>query len=380
MVTTTVLIVGAGIAGTSLAHALLKHGAEVRVVDSPSLSRASHVAAGVVNPIAGKRFSLLWRHEDLLHTARQWYNAIEQEYGEQFLRPMPVLRLFVSAEEYVWWLERCANDAARSSYMRLARSEEIPEEVHAEHGGVWIHQAVQVNISAVVQSLRDWLHRAGRLHEEQVRYERLSVTEGGVRYTMQSGEQICADYVVCAEGWRAIQNPWLNDIPLVPAQGDVLTIRPHEPLTAQAMVSKGVFIVPLSEATNTEQSSDAAHSSGGQQLWKLGATYQWDAIEDLADTPRETGKQTLVRGAQSLLRAEFDVVRHEAAVRPASRDTKPIVGVHPLHPRCLVVNGFGAKGAVYAPFVAQHLVAMLERSATLPAEIDVLRFAECFRL
>jgi len=371
MAATTILIIGAGIAGTSLAYALLKHGADVRVVDTPLLSGSSRVAAGVINPITGKRFSLLWQHEALLQTARQLYNELEDEYTIPFLRPIPVLRLFASAEESLWWLERRSNDAARSPYMRLARSEEIPKTVHADHGGLWIYQAVQVDTAAVVESLRCSLKRSGRLHEEQMDYKRLHLGNSGVRYTLHSGEDLHAEYVVFAEGWRVLQNPWLRGLPLVPAQGDILTIRPHEPLE-RIMINKGVFIVPLvsNQDTNTNPETTS--------LWKLGATYQWDAIEELGDTPRDTGKHTLIRSAHKLLRGGFDVVRHEAGVRPASVDYKPIVGIHPLHPRGVVVNGFGSKGSAYAPFVANHLVAMLEHAAALPPEIDIVRFAERF--
>ncbi|MFC7666010.1 FAD-dependent oxidoreductase [Hymenobacter humi] len=55
------LVVGHGIAGATLAYVLRERGHHVLVYDPGQLNSASNVAAGLMNPVAGKRFALTWR-------------------------------------------------------------------------------------------------------------------------------------------------------------------------------------------------------------------------------------------------------------------------------------------------------------------------------
>ena len=55
------LVVGHGIAGATLAYVLRQRGHRVLVYDPGQANSASNVAAGLMNPVAGKRFALTWR-------------------------------------------------------------------------------------------------------------------------------------------------------------------------------------------------------------------------------------------------------------------------------------------------------------------------------
>jgi glycine/D-amino acid oxidase-like deaminating enzyme len=57
------LIIGAGLAGTCMAHRLLSRGIEVKIVDQGS-NNSSAVAAGMVNPMVFRRMNKSWRLDE----------------------------------------------------------------------------------------------------------------------------------------------------------------------------------------------------------------------------------------------------------------------------------------------------------------------------
>ena len=77
-----VLIVGQGLAGTLMGFLLEREGAEVHIMDDPGQKAASSVAAGIINPITGRRFVKSWRIGDLLPAARTVYRQMEEQIGQ----------------------------------------------------------------------------------------------------------------------------------------------------------------------------------------------------------------------------------------------------------------------------------------------------------
>ena len=66
MATSDYLIVGHGIAGALLGYFLEQEGARCLYLDAPQQKAATQVAAGIINPITGRRFVKSWRGDDLI--------------------------------------------------------------------------------------------------------------------------------------------------------------------------------------------------------------------------------------------------------------------------------------------------------------------------
>ena len=64
------LIIGQGIAGTLLAYFLQKKGASILVIDDAYERAATQVAAGIINPITGRRYVKSWRVDELIPFAK----------------------------------------------------------------------------------------------------------------------------------------------------------------------------------------------------------------------------------------------------------------------------------------------------------------------
>jgi glycine/D-amino acid oxidase-like deaminating enzyme len=87
------LIVGQGLAGTLLALALRARGQKVAVVDDGWKSSASQVAAGLMTPLTGRRFTLTPSYPELFAFAERRLT----ELG--VFRPTSVYRMFADDEQ-----------------------------------------------------------------------------------------------------------------------------------------------------------------------------------------------------------------------------------------------------------------------------------------
>src|SRR5258706_5849421 len=70
------IIVGQGLAGSCLAIQLLNRGKKLVVFDEPEKNRASTVAAGLFNPITGKRMTKSWMADEIFTYLFQFYSAV----------------------------------------------------------------------------------------------------------------------------------------------------------------------------------------------------------------------------------------------------------------------------------------------------------------
>jgi glycine oxidase len=113
----------------------------------------------------------------------------------------------------------------------------------------------------------------------------------------------------------------------------------------------------------------------GEKLYRVGATYAWKEINNF---PTSEGFEQLIAIADNMLNIPFEVLEHDAGVRPASNDRRPVLGKHPLHDQLVVFNGLGSKGVLLAPYFAQHLAAHLYENHALMPEVDMNRYQSFF--
>jgi len=59
------LVIGQGLAGSAIALQLLKRNRKFMVLDQPHQNNSSAVAAGIFNPITGKKWVKTWLAEQL---------------------------------------------------------------------------------------------------------------------------------------------------------------------------------------------------------------------------------------------------------------------------------------------------------------------------
>src|ERR1043166_3151391 len=104
------MLVGQGLAGTVLAHVLMRAGRSVLVVDNNDPNSASKVAAGVYNPIVPKRLAKSWKADETLPVMKQFYLEMELQLGTTFLNRKKMIKPFVQEQEKELWMKKTKED------------------------------------------------------------------------------------------------------------------------------------------------------------------------------------------------------------------------------------------------------------------------------
>ena len=91
----------------------------------------------------------------------------------------------------------------------------------------------------------------------------------------------------------------------------------------------------------------------GDDKYILGATYD---PEDLTEVITETARIELLEKLHKMTSVPYEVLSHQAAIRPTVADRRPLLGQHPQHSHLWVFNGLGTRGVLNAPYCAQVLL------------------------
>lgn len=339
------LIIGQGIAGSVLAFQLQQKGKSVFIINQQQKYHSSTVAAGMYNPVSGKRMVLAWKWKDMLEKAKNWYGKLEIELKSKYLTEMPTYQCYASVKEQ--------NDfsikAEDSLFMEHLNAN--PEKVSGfkdELGAFEIVSTGWLQTQELLPQLRNkWKEEALYL-EENFDYTQLVINESSFTY-----KEISASKIVFCEGYEISQNPYFSYIPMVLAKGDVFKLK-CERIPQNRIWKKGLYLVPQ-----------------GNSIFKAGSTYRWGKT---SAEPDEEGKIELKEKLDALLNCEYEILEHLSGIRPASKDRYPVLGEHPNHKNMFVFNGLGTKGIMWAPYMAEKLLDLMEHEIEIENIISVKRF------
>jgi glycine/D-amino acid oxidase-like deaminating enzyme len=328
------MIVGQGLAGSLVACLLEMQRKRVLVIDNAHRTAASMAAAGIMNPITGKRLNRPFLVDQLLRVAFDIYPRIEQFLNAQFFQRRSVLRILKSEDESHQWKQRLAS----GKYAKYLASTTVSgaDFIENRYGGFEIAEAGLLDVPLFVRKVRDWLSFAKKLTESDFLHGELEFTGDNVRW-----RDYIAKAIIFCEGYQLSRNPFFNSIALNPEKGEVLTLRAGNFRDERIVQHEKWLLRTLTGEI------------------KAGTTYTWKEFDE-----------TPTRAA----RAEIEVVKQSAGVRPVIKvDNRPIIGLHPLRRQVAVMNGLGSKGVLQAPFAARQLLAYLEAREQIHPDFDVCR-------
>ncbi|MBI1182939.1 FAD-dependent oxidoreductase [bacterium] len=340
------IIIGGGLAGTILADFLSKK-ASVLVFDKEAGKYGSKVAAGIYNPVTGRRMVKSWNVDTFAPFAKAYYQAIEEQTGQHLLDEIDIQRLFHNEQQREEWLKK----VDFFHLEEIITGEILPDaenpQWHKEFGGVSTTSSWRLDTAAFLDLMHQRMLQNGSLHQTQVAYNDVVVSPDLV----QVKDYKAARLIFC-EGWNIAKNPWFGYLPMRPNKGELLTIEAPG-LVVDDLVQKGIFVLPVAENT-----------------FKVGATYNRQNPDYQAT---DEAKTWLTQRLEKIIKVPYQIINHEAGVRPASYDRRPFVGQHPQLERLFIFNGFGSKGVHQMPWSAQHFVEVLESGETLNEEMDIKR-------
>jgi len=351
-----VLIIGQGICGTFLSIELERAGLSYLVIDEVRPFAASRVAAGLINPVTGRRLVTTWMIDELLAFAEEAYGRLEGMLGSSFFERVSVTDFFPTAQMRLAFLKRLEEEAGRG-YLQLPVDEQRwGTYFHYELGYGVISPCYLVDMPGLLAAARKRMLEQGVLREERFEKGELDVA-GGVRYG-----DIHARRVVFCDGIESFANPYFSRLPFAPNKGEVLIVdipglaEGFEGAGERTIFKKGISLAPWQDG-----------------LYWVGSSYEW-SFE--TGEPTEGFRKKTEAALREWVKLPFRVMDHVAAVRPATLERRPFVGFHPLYPAVGILNGMGTKGCSLAPYFARQLVDFLTMGRPVQADADILRFTK----
>lgn len=345
------LIVGQGLAGSLLAWVLRRRGRRVLVLDDDHRSAASVAAAGLVNPLAGLRFSRPAGVEAWLEAATALYDDLGGRFGQRYFHAVPMVRLFRSPEQVRFWERRSGEPAAAALLGERFAPGASGQPVRAPFGGFHQRATGYLDVPRLLADLRVAFARDDGYRRTAVDY-----TDIEVRGDTAHWQGLRARTLVFCEGHRVQANPWFGWLPLQPDRGEILTFATSDPMPNR-IVNGAHWLIPLVDGR-----------------YRVGATHD-HRHTDLGVTA--AGRRQVLAGLSELLgrTPQIEVTGQLAGVRPGTLDRSPFLGRHPNAPAIALFNGFGARGSLTVPWYAERFADHLEHGAPLPAEADLARHA-----
>lgn len=342
------LIVGLGLAGVSFCEKLSENGKSFKVI-SDSSQNSSLVAGGLYNPVILKRFTLAWKADEQLQLAKPFYNSLERKLGVQLDNPLRIFRRFNSIEEQNQWFE-AADKKSLSPFLSTTLHSNKNESIDAPLGYGEVLNAGRIDTRLLIQAYNSELLKKQLLIQETFQYQNLLVEASQVVY-----KDITAKRIVFAEGYGLKANPYFNYLPVNGSKGEYVIIKSQK-LNEEKAIKSSLFVIPL-----------------GDDLYQVGANYEW---KDKTNSPTPKGRDWVLERLDKLIRCDYEVVGQMAGVRPTVSDRRPLIGAHPEKENLFLLNGFGSRGVLIAPFATAQLYNFIENGGALEPEMDVNRFSK----
>jgi len=342
---TQIIIVGFGIAGANLAFTLYKRGIDFIVIDEHREVTSSKVAAGLYNPITGRRAVKTWLADELFPFAQTFYQSIEEELNITLLNDRNGYRLYKEDKDQAKMLRKSQEPQFKGYLNTDFEGLNFKENIQ-DMGGVEILQSGNLSISPYLDAFKQKLTNEGTFRDELFEYDQLSSSSEQVQY-----KDISAEKVIFAEGFRAMDNPFFSWLPFAVTKGEMLKIKSTLPQTH--IINKGFFILPI-----------------GNSEFLVGSSYERVVDESIT----EKGRKTVSDKLDALLKVPYKIIGQYAAVRPTVLDRKPFLGVHPENKNVFIFNGMGTKGVTLSPYFAEQFVNHLFSSVELNSEVNIERY------
>jgi len=354
-------ILGAGIAGLSLADALLEYNVSVIVIDKSSVaSGASGTPGGLVNPATGRRATKTWRAEQCYEAISTNLEKVQSQTDKIFYQNNGLLRPALLEKMARKMKEQHEKTTWPRDWCQWKTEDEI-KEIHpgitCVNGGLWLPIGLSVDVGKYLQAYADFLGDKDitiLLHHppKDIHYEKDWVVE-------LTEDTVHAKNLVFATGHSTGNSPFWDWLPLHLIKGQVAKFKKEN-----SMLSFSHSISSLGYIART----------GDPGTFVQGSTYEHDFDNLIPDKAGEIYLRKRMRRTLPQLEEEAVLVDQWAGVRTSTPNRKPILGHHPIHKNLHVFTGLGSKGLMYGKLLADHYADHLFNGTDLYPQVNITRF------
>ena len=338
------LIIGQGICGTFLSWYLQKARRSFIIIDEPRPNTASRVAAGIINPVTGRRIVKTWMIDELMPFAKHAYEELGSILSMTVIQQKNIIDFFPTPQMRIAFHRRYAEN---TQYLAIpSQQTKWKDHFNDDFGFGEIDPCLLVNVSDLLPVYRAYLKDSVR--EEVFDMNLLQCDQDLVTY-----KDITADTIIFCEGIDSSTNRYFHLLPFAPNKGEVLWIECKD-LPDTHIFKYGINLVPWAE-----------------NIFWVGSSYEWEFSNEL---PTESFRERTIASLKRWLKVPFRLLDHKASVRPATLERRPFVGFHPLFKNVGIFNGMGTKGCSLSPYLAKGFVEHIVNGVPLQADISIGRF------
>ena len=339
------LIVGAGLAGSTLALELKKGKQRVDIVDQFNSNSSSQVAAGIFNPIVPRNVARAWHCDDIFPQIFDYYSYWESQLGSRFLIKKPTLQIHKIPNHTKNWKKR-SREKGFEKHLEPLESNHF-NEIQLPFEAAWCLQTGRLDVKNFLKAARIYLEASGsRWEEHTFDYDALDKQYNGWYYNGQS-----YDGVVFSEGIRMLKNPYFNCLPLTPTGGDILKLK-IKSLDEGYTYKRKEWLTPL-----------------GNNEWLAGSTFR---SGDLSITPEKENADFIISALKEWMPHEIELLDHKSAPRPTVGKLRPFMGEHPNYKGLFVYNGLGSKGSSLCSWLSPlYAESIITGDNSLPVEVHI---------
>lgn len=336
------IIIGQGLAGSILAYTLIEDfGQNVLVIDNNHERSSSVIAAGIYNPITGKRRVKTWMADQIFPFMEEFYQKIEAKLGTKISYKHTVYRPFDSIAEQNQWTAQSA-DIGYDSFVAVSNPKpELSGIIDDKFGGIEPAFSGWIDCPVFLDSIKKYLI-------EKAFYIQKKVTNEDIPQLLAQ----CNHKIIFCEGHQAAFNPLWGWLPWLLAKGEIIKIK-NPDLNIQNIINKSVFICP----------------TANKDEYRVGSTFAWDELNTIM--PSQAAKDEIVAKLNAFFQAPYQIIDQQVGVRPSVQDRRPFVGLHPDNDRVGIFNGFGSKAVSMAPYFAHNFGDFLVNESSLHQDADI---------
>lgn len=345
---TEFLIIGQGISGTWLSYYLQKANKSFVLIDNNLENSASRVAAGIINPVTGRRIVKTWMIEELLSFLVPAYEELGKELGIKAIEQKSLIDFHPTPQMKIAFDERVKENA--EFLFQPQDQQQYHDTFNYDFGFGEVKPCYIVNLKKIIPAWRKKLVDNNQLSEENFEIDKLENRIEGVQY-----KNIKAEKIIFCDGVNSSQNPYLKNLPFALNKGEAILIE-SAGISSSTIFKKGMVLTSIEN-----------------NLYWIGSNYLWEFADD---KPSEQFRKQTELLLKNWLKVPFKIVDHKASFRPANVERRPFVGFHPVYKNIGILNGMGAKGCSLAPFFAYQLIEHILSGKEILPEADIKRFSK----
>ena len=352
----SILIIGGGLVGLSIAYEFAKNNFKVSVISKNRSESAGFVAAGMLATHAeGLENELLEFGQQSQILIPEWIKNIEQDSGIKCgLKKCGIIVPFKNMKDL--------QEFPTYKYSKYLNQTELKKEINGinsiwEHGLIFEQDGQIDNRRRLMRALERACSLNGVKFQEGSEVKDLKIEKNkiiGAKVLTATGElkEIkCEKAILCSGAWS---KKIFNKIPVFPVKGQMLSIQGPTNFLKRILFGPKTYLVPRDDG-----------------LIVVGATVEKDAKFEQGNTPN--GINQLQEGIRSLLpeAINWPQMEHWWGFRPCTPDLKPIIGKSEIE-NLFIATGHYRNGVLFSAITSNIIFKLIQDKILKDVEISFL--------